>query len=106
MRVMRVIDGMFHTTCEKCQRQKIYMGRNIPVIARITRAAGALRSSRSSSIATITAETQQYVRHCFLGSSGERFCRGYSRLVPSPEIDFSAGCPCVSGVQCPVFIRR
>lgn len=37
MRVMRVMRHMFPTTCEKCQRQNIYIGLNMPAITRITR---------------------------------------------------------------------
>lgn len=36
---MRVMQGMFPTTCKKCQRQKIYRGRNIARFTRITRTA-------------------------------------------------------------------
>lgn len=34
---MRVMQGMFPTTCEKCQRQKIYRGASIARFTRITR---------------------------------------------------------------------
>jgi len=64
---MRVMQVMFPTTCEKCQRQKIYMGRNIARVTRITRkpdhAQRVLGSGRRA------------------GDSSHVFFLGYNRLI-------------------------